>query len=33
LGIVYEYWDGGFLKVFRGEVTIPPDDKMRVTAE
>jgi hypothetical protein len=26
---VVEYWDGGYLKVFRGVVTMTPDDKSK----
>jgi hypothetical protein len=29
---VEEYWDGGMLKVFRGRVTITPDDASRPQA-
>jgi hypothetical protein len=29
LHVVAEYWDGGVLKVFRGIVTMTPDDKSK----
>jgi hypothetical protein len=30
---VVEYWDGGSLKVFRGKVTMTPDDKSKPTVK